>query len=78
MKIVIPKDAASLARSQADAAGFASVDEYVASLIRDRDNPSEFRRKEALEALRDLRGRTPKMTRQEIVALVSEGREQLK
>jgi hypothetical protein len=77
MRIDIPKDAASLARGQAEAAGFASVDEYVANLIRHRSRTASLSLNEALADLKSLRSETPKMTSEEIVELVAQSRADL-
>ena len=77
MHIEIPKDAEALARGQAEAAGFASVDEYITNLIRDRCGAVSLSREEALVDLKRLRSETPKMTSEEIVDLVTEARADL-
>ena len=77
MHIEIPKDAEILARGQAEAAGFASVDEYVTNLIRYRSTAASLSREEALADLKRLRSETPKMTTEEIVDLVAEARADL-
>ena len=77
MHIEIPKDAEALARGQAEAAGFASVDEYITNLIRDRCGAVSLSREEALVDLKRLRSETPKMTSEEIVELVTEARADL-
>ena len=74
MHIEIPKDAELLLRSQAKSAGFASIDEYVANLIRRREPTPKLTRAQSLEKLRRLRAETPKMTRQEVVNMVAEAR----
>ena len=77
MHIEIPKDTELLTRGQAEAAGFASVDEYVTNLIRDRCGAVSLSREDALVDLKKLRSETPKMTSGEIVDLVTEARADL-
>jgi len=77
MHIEIPKDAEALARGQAEAAGFASVDECVTNLIRDRSGAVSLSREDALDDLKKLRSETPKMTSEEIVDLVTQARADL-
>jgi hypothetical protein len=77
MQIDIPQDAEGLARGQAAAAGFASVDEYVANLIRHRAKSTKLTREQALTKLRKLRAETPKLSREQIVEMVSESRADL-
>lgn len=79
MQINIPDDAGALARQQAEAAGFPSVNDYVANLIRHqpRGGASGLTRAEALEDLRQLRKEIPKLSTQEIVELVHEARADL-
>ena len=77
MRIEIPKDAEMLAKGQAEAAGFSSVDEYVTNLIRRNTPTTKLTREQALENLRKLRAEIPKMTRQAIVNMVAEARAEL-
>lgn len=86
MQIELPKDTEQLAQDQAAAAGFASVDEYIADLIRHRkpavkanrkvDPEVVERRRKAFEEIRRLRAETPKFSREEIVEMVREGRDE--
>ncbi len=78
MHISLPQDAGLLAKSQADAAGFNSIDEYVANLIRRQPGPdSAPRRASAFEELRQLRKELPKFDVTEIVRSVHEARTDL-
>jgi len=78
MDISIPPDAEILARSQAAAAGFASIDEYVANLIRRQPGrESNGSREEAFRKLRQLRQELPKLAPAEIVRAVHEARADL-
>ncbi|MEX2093772.1 MAG: hypothetical protein WD971_13895 [Pirellulales bacterium] len=56
MQISLPPDAELLAKSQAAAAGFTSIDEYLASLIlRQRNGESSTTREKEFHELRLLR-----------------------
>ena len=74
MQIEIPPDAEDLAKGQAAAAGFESVDEYVASLIRRSGVPTRPLQEQTLDRLRLLRARTPKLSADEIVTMAAEAR----
>lgn len=75
MQINIPTDADAFVLGKAAAAGYADVSEYVIRLIEnDRTQPKPTVGA-ALRQLRELRAEVPKMTRQEIVDLVAEGRQ---
>lgn len=75
MQINIPTDADAFVLGKAAAAGYADVSEYVIRLIEnDRTQPKPMVGA-ALQKLRELRAEVPKMTRQEIVDLVAEGRQ---
>jgi hypothetical protein len=79
MQITIPRDAELLAQSQAAAAGFASVDDYIANLIRLQPRRELIgSRDQALQDLGRLRTELPKLTRDEIVQSVQEGRTDLR
>lgn len=78
MQITIPDDAGILARTQADAAGFSDVGDYLANLVR-HQSPRAIgleRRLNAIDDLRQLRRTAPKLTGDEIVALVRAGRDE--
>lgn len=77
MQIEIPLDAEQLAKSQAKAAGFESVGEYVTNLIRNRSSLASLSRQEAVAKLRQLRAETPKFQRDAILGMVSEARAEL-
>jgi hypothetical protein len=78
MHISLPLDAELLAKSQADAGGFNSIDEYVANLIRRQPGPeSTPSRESAFEGLRQLRKELPKIEAAEIVRSVHEARTDL-
>ena len=78
MHISIPHDAEMLAKSQAAAAGFDSIDDYVANLIR-RQPARELStsRQSAFQELRQLRKELPKLGAAEIVRSVHEARTDL-
>lgn len=78
-QVNIPDDAGFLARSQAAAAGYDSVDAYLADLI--RRQKSEGRgpsRIEAARKLKALRRSLPKLTTQEVLGAVRESRADLR
>lgn len=78
MDISIPHDAEMLAKSQAAAAGFDSIDEYVANLI--RRQPAGMppgSRARGFQELRQLRQELPKLSTAEIVRSVHEARADL-
>lgn len=76
MQINIPTDSEAFVLGKAAAAGFTDVNEYVIRLIEnDGGRPSKPTVDVALQKLRKLRAEVPKMTRQEIVDLVNEGRQ---
>jgi hypothetical protein len=78
MHISIPPDTELLAMSQAAAAGFTSIDEYVANLIRCQPNPVlPSTREKALQELRQLRKELPQLSATEIVHLVHDARADL-
>jgi hypothetical protein len=78
MHISIPPDAELLARSQATAAGFNSIDDYVANLIRRQpDRESSRSRTQGFLELRQLRQELPKIGAAEIVRTVHEARTEL-
>jgi hypothetical protein len=67
-----------LAKIQAAAAGFTSVDEYIANLIRRQPSRESSRsREKALQELRQLRKELPKLGAEEIVRFVQESRADL-
>lgn len=76
MQINIPQNAEAYVMGKAAAAGFADVSEYVIRLIqKDGERKSSMPLDGALEDLRKLRAEVPKMTSEEIVKLIAEGRE---
>jgi hypothetical protein len=78
MQISIPPDAELLAKSQAIAAGFTSIDDYVANLIRRQPGrESNGSREKAFQELRQLRKELPKLGAAEIVRSVHEARTDL-
>ena len=78
MQVSIPQDAETLAKSQAAAAGFASVDEYIANLIRSQPSRESSRSRDtAFQVLRQLRKELPKLRTEEIVRSVREARTDL-
>jgi hypothetical protein len=78
MEISIPPDAEMLAKTQAAAAGFTSIDDYVANLIRrQRGRESNGSRELAFRELRRLRQELPKLSAAEIVRSVHEARTDL-
>ena len=78
MHISLPHDAETLAKSQAAAAGFVSIDEYVANLIRRQpDRKPSNTREQAFQELRQLRSELPKLGPAEIVRSVHEARTDL-
>jgi hypothetical protein len=78
MQISIPPDAELLAKNQATAAGFASIDDYVANLIRRQPGrESNGSRKEAFRELQQLRKELPRLSATEIVRSVHEARTDL-
>ena len=79
MQVSIPHDAEMLAKNQAAAAGFASVDEYIANLIRCQPGrETSLSRDQALQDLRQLRKELPKLRTEEIVRSVREARTDLR
>lgn len=77
MQIDLSETTLSIAKNQATAAGFSSVNDYIANLITDQqsgnlDNRST--RAEALEKLHQLRQEVPKFSTEEIVDMVREAR----
>ncbi len=80
MQITIPDDAGALARTQAAAAGFPDVGDYVANLIRHqpRRNADALSREQALKDLRQLREELPKLSSHEIVEMVHDARADLR
>lgn len=78
MQISIPHDAEMLVKSQAAAAGFKSIDEYVTSLIRRQPGrESSGSREGAFQELRQLREELPKLGTEEIMRSVHEARTDL-
>ena len=78
MHISLPHDAELLAKSQAAAAGFNSIDDYVANLIRRQPGrESSTYRERAFQELRQLRKELPKLSPAEIVRSVHEARSDL-
>lgn len=78
MHISIPHDAEMLAKSQAAAAGFDSIDDYVANLIRRQPGRESISsRQRAFQELRQLRKELPKLGTSEIVRSVHEARTDL-
>ena len=76
MQINIPQNAEAYVLGKAAAAGFTDVTEYVIRLIaNDGERKASIPLDEALEDLRKLRTEVPKMTSEEIVQLVAEGRQ---
>lgn len=75
MDITIPGDTEAFARDQAAAAGFSNVSDYIVCLL-NADAGKKPRRstEEALADLAALRAEVPKMTPDEVVALVAEAR----
>ncbi len=75
MQISLPREAELLANSQAAAAGFTSIDEYLASLIlRQPNGESSTTRETAFHELQKLRKELPKLGAAEIVRTVHEAR----
>jgi hypothetical protein len=78
MSISIPPDAEQLARAQAAAAGFSSVDAYLENLVRRQTAcDATSRRGKALDELRLLRKELPKLSATEIVRSLHEARADL-
>ena len=75
MQINIPSGFEGFVLGKAAAAGFADVNEYVIRLIENDGRQSRPEAGAALQKLRELRAEVPKMTREEIVDLVAEGRQ---
>jgi hypothetical protein len=76
MQINIPQNVEGYVLGKAAAAGFTDVNAYVIGLIeKDRGSKSPAPIDSTLEELRNLRAEVPKMTAEEIVQLVAEGRE---
>lgn len=74
MQINIPADSEAFVLGKAAAAGFTDVNEYVIRLIEKDGGQKKPSLKPSLDKLRQLRSEIPKMTTQEIVELVAEGR----
>jgi hypothetical protein len=74
MQINIPADSEAFVLGKAAAAGFTDVNEYVIRLIEKDRGQKKPSAKPSLDKLRQLRSEIPKMTTQEIVELVAEGR----
>lgn len=74
MQINIPAGSEAFVLGKAAAAGFTDVNEYVIRLIEKDGGHKQPTSEPPLEKLRQLRSETPKMTTQEIVDLVAEGR----
>jgi hypothetical protein len=78
MHISLPHDAEMLAKNQAAAAGFNSIDDYVANLIRRQSGRvKSSTRERAFQELRQLRKELPKLSPAEIVRSVHEARTDL-
>jgi hypothetical protein len=78
MEISIPHDAEMLAKRQAAAAGFDSIDEYVANLIRRQPaGTPPGSRSRGFQELRQLRQELPKLSTAEILRSVHEARADL-
>jgi hypothetical protein len=78
MQISLPLDAEILAKSQATAAGFTNIDEYVANLIRRQPGKATANsREQAFQELRKLRQELPKLSAVEIVRSVHDARTDL-
>ncbi|QDT76153.1 hypothetical protein [Lacipirellula limnantheis] len=74
MQINIPADSEAFVVGKAAAAGFTDVNEYVIRLIERDGGGRKPAPALAFEKLRRLRSEVPKMTNEEIVDLVAEGR----
>jgi hypothetical protein len=75
MQINIPASSEAFVLDKAAAAGFTDVNEYVLRLIEnDVDRKPPVQLAAVLKELSELRAEVPKMTPQEIVELVAEGR----
>jgi len=74
MQINIPADSEAFVLGKAAAAGFTDVNEYVIRLIEKDGSGRKPASPPALEKLRQLRSEVSKMTTEEIVDLVGEGR----
>lgn len=80
MQINLSETTLSIAKSQADAAGFSNVNDYIANLIAHQpsgDSDNHLTRTKALEQLRKLRKEVPKLSDNTIVELVHEARAEL-
>lgn len=80
MQITIPDDALALAKTQAEAAGFENVGDYVANLIRRHGvaKKNGLSPSDAIKDLRELRRELPKLSTGEIVDLVHDARTDLR
>jgi hypothetical protein len=62
-------------REKAFAAGFSSVEEFLSDLVAPPRRQAKLSLDEAMEELRRLRKTTPRMTTEEVVAMIREDRD---
>ncbi len=75
MQIEVADDVGEELHAQARYAGFSKPGDYVSRLLGMAREQRIAQAKDALERIRELRASVPKMTREEIIELIQEGRE---